>query len=289
MLDHHVALAKGHYRQQGLDVELVAPSGMEAIRSLTTGDVKVSSYSSKVMDAILKEGLAFKFVLFTRNGVPHRIVARPDIRSAKDLKGKTIWTGSRDGTNYYMTLDWLKENGLEPGVDVRLVSYDNPPDGFFASGRVPEWARASLKGACDAAMIQVLETELLEEHFGYHLLVELTDRYANKMIHGLAAHVDTIAREPETIKRLVKAHQSAAKTIKEDREWCTAFIAEKWGLTPRVAEKTWEIMRPRFIAEIDPNWLSPEIEYFRRHIQEHNSGRAIETPNPASLVDGSFV
>ncbi len=34
MLDHHVALAKGHYRNQGLDVELVRPSGGE-VKSLS--------------------------------------------------------------------------------------------------------------------------------------------------------------------------------------------------------------------------------------------------------------
>jgi hypothetical protein len=109
------------------------------------------------------------------------------------------------------------------------------------------------------------------------------------MIQGLAAYVDTIAREPETIKRLVRAHQSAAKTIKEDRDWCSNFIAERWGVTRRVAEKTWEIMRPRFITEIAPDWLSPEIEYFRHQIQEHNPGKAIKMPSPASLVDSSFV
>ena len=74
MLDHHVALAKGHYQEQGLEVELVAPSGKEAIRALASGEVAVSSYTSTVMDAILKERMPFKFVLFTRNGVPHYIV-----------------------------------------------------------------------------------------------------------------------------------------------------------------------------------------------------------------------
>ena len=37
MLDHHVALARGRYRDQGLDVELVAPEGHRATGLLASG------------------------------------------------------------------------------------------------------------------------------------------------------------------------------------------------------------------------------------------------------------
>jgi ABC-type nitrate/sulfonate/bicarbonate transport system substrate-binding protein len=289
MLDHHVALANGHYKQHGLEVELVAPSGKEAIRALASGEITVSSYTSKVMDAILKERMPFKFVLFTRNGVPHYIVARPEIRSPKDLRGKTLWTGGQDGTNYYMTLDWLRANGLEPGVDVRLVSYDNAPSGFLGPKGLPDWARATLKGAADAMMIQVLERALLMEHFGYNSLVDLPEAYPGRMIHGLAAHVDTIQRNPDTIRRIVKGHIAAARTIKEDKNFCVTLISEKWGVSQRVAEEAWRIIRTRFISEIDPKWLMPEIEYFQRHVQEQQPGRIIDIPDTASLVDSSFA
>ena len=288
MLDHHVALAKGHYRDQGLDVELVVPRGEETIKTLASGEVAVSSYTSAVMDAILKERMPFKFVLFTRNGVPHYIVARPEIKSVKDLRGKTVWNPGH-GTNYYMTLDWLSANGLRPGVDVKIGGHDYPPPGFFGPGGFPGWAGPALKGSADAMMTGALERTLLVEEAGYNSLVDLPEVFPGRMIHGLAAHVDTIRKEPETVRRVVKAHIAAVRTIKEDRGFCSALIGEKWGVSKRVGEQVWEIMRTRFIAEIDPKWLVQEIEYFQRHIQEHDPGRKIETPDPASLVDGSFI
>ena len=176
MLDHHVALAKGHYREQGLDVELVVQPGKEAIRALASGEVLLSSFTSRVMDAILKEGIPFKFVLFTRNGPPHYIVSRPEIKSAPDLKGKILRTGGEGGTNYYMTLDWLRDNGLRPGADVTLISNDATPPDFFSSRSMPSWARASLRGSADAMMTGVLESLLLNEAAGYNILVDLPER-----------------------------------------------------------------------------------------------------------------
>ena len=288
MLDHHVALAKGHYQEQGLEVELVAPSGKEAIRALASGEVAVSSYTSAVIDAILKERMPFKFVLFTRNGVPHYIVAKPEIKSVKDLRGKTVWNPGH-GTNYYMTLDWLSANGLRPGVDVKIGGHDYPAPGFFGPRGFPGWAGPTLKGSADAVMIQVLERALLMEHFGYNSLLDLPEAFPGRMIHGLAAHVDTIKKDPDTIRRIVKAHIAATRTIKEDKKFCTELISEKWGVSQRVAEQAWVIMRTRFISEVDPKWLGPEMEYFHRHIQENEPDRIIEVPDPASLVDSSFV
>jgi ABC-type nitrate/sulfonate/bicarbonate transport system substrate-binding protein len=289
MLDHHVALARGHYRDQGLDVELVAPPRPEAIQTLTSGEVPVSSFTSAVMDAILRDGAPFKFVLFTRNGVPHHIVARPGIRTVRDLKGKTLLAGGEGGTNYYMTLDWLRDNGLEPNVDVRIVSPENASfSDFFGSTSTPAWVRGALRWAADAALCGGFERFFLMQEFGFHSLVDLPDVYPGRMIHGLAAHVATLEKEPDLVRRVVAAHVAAAGTIREDRAWCVPFIAQKWGVAERVAAEGWEMMRPRFIAEIEPGLLEPEIAYFRAHIERGDPQRRIMPPRVESLVDRSF-
>jgi len=94
MLDHWVALDLGLYRDEGLEVELIGSQPTrEVIRTLESGEVTVSSFTSRITDAILKEKKPFRFVLFTRKNPPHYIVSRPGIKSVGDLKGKTIWSG----------------------------------------------------------------------------------------------------------------------------------------------------------------------------------------------------
>ncbi len=114
-----------------------------------------------------------------------------------------------------MTLDWLRDNGLQPGVDVKLRSHD-VRDGFFSPHGLASWAVATLKGAYDAIMTGTLERALLIEETGYHSLVELAEAYLGRMVHCLAAHVDTIRKEPDLVRSVVRPmwprHKPSKKT-----------------------------------------------------------------------------
>ena len=68
-------------------------------------------------------------------------------------------------------------------------------------------------------MTGVLESLLLNEAAGYNILVDLPEAYPGRMIHGLAGHLDTLRRQPEAVKKIVRAHIGACHTIREDKKF----------------------------------------------------------------------
>ncbi len=138
-----LTLAKetGIFKKHGLDVTL--PKIPQASRSLAmaSGDIQCAATTVET------------WIVWNANGVPSRqifqldksygadgIVARGDIKSVKDLKGKAV-AASSPGTSPYFTLAWfLNANGLSP-KDVKVVNLEPGPA-----------AQAFLAGQNDAAV-----------------------------------------------------------------------------------------------------------------------------------------
>lgn len=138
-----LTLAKetGIFKKHGLDVTL--PKIPQASRSLAlaSGDIQCAATTVET------------WIVWNANGVPAKqifqldkshgadgIVARSDIKTIKELKGKTV-AASAPGTSPYFLLAWfLHENGL--GVkDVKVVNLEPGPA-----------AQAFLAGQNDAAV-----------------------------------------------------------------------------------------------------------------------------------------
>lgn len=65
------------------------------------------------------------------------VKADSPIRTAQDLKGKTLGTNAYGTGIYYHMLLWLKRNGLDPDKDVKIVETGFPPsEDAIRSGRV---------------------------------------------------------------------------------------------------------------------------------------------------------
>ena len=288
MLDHFVAQDAHLYQEEGLDVELVVQLYLGSLALLDTGEMLASSSTPRVIESILLDRTPYKFVLLTRRNPPHYVVSRPEITSVAQLKGKTLWCAGPGSTNYYMTLDWLRKNGLEPGSDVRVLPQEGPEEAFFG-GALPQWVRPSVMMTSDAMMVVPPLWDWLVKEAGYNTLVELTDEYADRLVHGLAVHQDTLARQPELVRKLVRAHVRSARTIREDRETTVQCIMTRWGLSQPTAEGVWENMRDHFIAETDPSLLTLELAYFKENLERSHPDAKIDLPDPATLIDPSFM
>jgi ABC-type nitrate/sulfonate/bicarbonate transport system substrate-binding protein len=119
MLDHFVALDLGLYRDEGLEVELVQQPNFRSLTELDSGEILLTSATPRVVQSILLKDARYTFVLITRKNPPHYIVTRPEIRDVAGLRNKTIWSSGPGSGNYYMTIDWLRENGRDTTGKIR--------------------------------------------------------------------------------------------------------------------------------------------------------------------------
>ncbi|QIM50062.1 ABC transporter substrate-binding protein [Pusillimonas sp. DMV24BSW_D] len=154
------------------------------------------------------------------------------IKSAQDLKGKVIGTNAYGSGVYYHMLLWLKENGLDPEKDVKIVETGFPPS-----------ADAIRSGRVDAGPMVPPFTVLNEEKGGLRPLFKLLDvQNPNVQIFEGCSQAYTDAN-PEVVKAYVKDLQNAMAKLKENPALAAEVTSEitrapaavfsKYLLTPK--------------------------------------------------------
>ena len=92
----YVAVHKGFFAAEGLDLELnFAQSGAAVTQQLTGGSLDVA-LSVGITDPIhaIDKGAPLAIVRIVGNAAPYVLIGKPELKSIKDLKGKTISVGS---------------------------------------------------------------------------------------------------------------------------------------------------------------------------------------------------
>ncbi len=121
----YVAIEKGYFKEEGIDLELVLASGADKVSAaVLSGDANIGFAGSEatiyVYNGGEKDYLKTFAQLTQKDG--SFIVSRKKIKdfTLDDLKGKTI-IGGRQGGMPVMTLEWaLREHGIDPKKDVNI-------------------------------------------------------------------------------------------------------------------------------------------------------------------------
>ena len=92
-----VAVQKGYFAAEGLDVELQYAGGGTATPALISGSIQASGSASSALTAILKDA-PLRVVGVIADSPTYSLWVTSDIKSAADLKGKTIGVATRGDT-----------------------------------------------------------------------------------------------------------------------------------------------------------------------------------------------
>lgn len=227
-----VALKKGFFKDEGLDVEIIRMNVPNIITALVTGDIGYTMIFGSVVRGALR-GMPMRALASLLDGSTHALVARPDYKSGKELKGKTVGIGNFGGTDEVAGRMMLKSFGLDTEKDLK----------FIALG--PDRARlAALKeGLVDVAVIAP-PGDALGRQMGFNVLLRAYDVFSFPFI-GIGANLKTIKDKPDEVKKVVKAMVRANRFIREDKEGAVRILME-WGKVERdhaaaSYDSTWKV------------------------------------------------
>src|SRR5260370_11906000 len=119
-----LAVPLGYWKDEGYEVELLpVGASLQAIQQMVAGNAEFAEVNASVIvQANVKKDLP------VRVGMAHGVVdwavavdADGPIKSAKDLKGKTIGVFSLATGGIAYLNSYLRANGLDPGRDVEMV------------------------------------------------------------------------------------------------------------------------------------------------------------------------
>jgi len=118
----YVAQEKGFFKKHGADVQLVwFPNYTDSIQALSAGRLDANSQALSDSLAPFAKNLPLKVVLVNDNSAGNdAILAKPAIKSIKDLKGKTVAL-EQYTLSHFLMLQALAKNGMKAS-DVRIVN-----------------------------------------------------------------------------------------------------------------------------------------------------------------------
>src|SRR3954465_5780898 len=111
-----MAIEYGYFQEQGLDVDYrVFPSGTTAFQTFRTGqgDIVMTGDLPSVQYFFNNPGQYQTFAAIERDAKGYVSIARKDIKSPKDLAGKTVATRVGSTGSWFIS-EYLAKNGVDP-------------------------------------------------------------------------------------------------------------------------------------------------------------------------------
>jgi NitT/TauT family transport system substrate-binding protein len=131
---------KGIWRKHGLDVDLVyLGGGSRSVPALLSGSIQLFFGSDTAAYVAAIQGAKIVKLGVTMNTLGYFLMTSPDIRSIADLKGKVLGIGLGRDLPYANLTRILRDNGIDPKTDVKLLPLGGGPGGYISAlkaGRV---------------------------------------------------------------------------------------------------------------------------------------------------------
>jgi ABC-type nitrate/sulfonate/bicarbonate transport system substrate-binding protein len=190
-----IAKEQGIFRKYGIDAELVFIIAGRAMQAMLAGQVLVGTVGATHVVNANTGGGDFTMILGMQNTLDYLFIARPNIKSAEELKGKKVAIGTPAGSASlatYVALDFL---GLNPRRDNIVL---------LGIGGVPERLGALRAGSVEATSLspefgQVVVSE------GYRVLLNTSKENVPFQSSGLVVSRGMMKSSPQLVENIVKA------------------------------------------------------------------------------------
>jgi NitT/TauT family transport system substrate-binding protein len=191
-----IAKEQGFFAKHGIDAELILVRGSPILAAaMSSGDIEVGFTGGTAVLGAAVGGSDIKILAHFTNRVTFDLVARPGIRTVKDLRGKRFGVVSIGGTTWMAAILGMEYLGLEPGRDNITLT---------AVGDQTVLAQAVLAGTIDATLLDGVYSRRLQET-GCAILAEFGRANISIGSVGVTARAVVIEKKPLVMENVLKA------------------------------------------------------------------------------------
>lgn len=227
-----LALEKGYFRELGLDVKLLNTKCDIAVTALLTGDLQATGCVGSASRFIASQNVPVRTVIWLFKKPTFYVVARPDIKSAADLKGKTVGISSF-GSDTDLSMKVYAQGGkLDPDKDIKRL----------VAGSTSTRLQALKAGAIDATTLSP-PFDVFAEQLGLRVLAYVGD-FLEFPQSGFTVSEATLKNKRDLIKRLLRGTLRGLQLTLKNRAETVRFIAKDYKLQEAVADKVYTSLLP---------------------------------------------
>jgi len=223
-----LAQKKGFLKEEGFEAEIVRMTSTVQVAALVSGEADYIMGMSAIRGAI--QGLPLRVIASYIQGSPQTLVARGDLKSVRELKGKTVAIGTPGGSPDRHARLMVKHFGLEPDKDVKFL-----PAGL-TEGRL---ARLQ-QGLIDATVVPV-PLDLQARKLGLNVLARAYETFTYPE-GGLITTTMKIRGKPDEVKRVIRAGIKASRYVRTNRDGTIQFLMEWQKIDREIATGTYEYL-----------------------------------------------
>jgi NitT/TauT family transport system substrate-binding protein len=253
-----VAVDKGFFRKEGLEPQLIQMNGNVATVALANGHIDFSLNISPVLNGAM-QGLGTKLVAALNSRPLFSLVARPEITSPAELKGKVFAVSSFGNTQAILTEKHLQHLGLKKG-EYQLLALG------ATAARIAAMEKNIVQGS-----LMPLPSNVQLEGRGYRILGN-TAEIVTHPIAGLGVQQDKIKRQPELIKRAIRASLRSLQLLQTDPKETVKILMDWSRTTEGDALRALELAKPGFSKNglVTDEDLSIEWSFIQQQTKKTN-------------------
>lgn len=264
----------GLLAKNGLHAKFVFLAANAIPAALTTGGIEATPLTETVMAAAMR-GYAVRDVALTTHRSVNEILARGNITTMEQLKGKTVVTSPPRALPAQLVRYFVKQAGLVPGKDVKLLYI-----GSQASRQT-----LLLSGNADAILESTtLALQLRDRLPSIHVLKRERDM-PQQLADGMGTSVALIKKKPDLVRRMVRALAEADAKARANPGWAAEVLAKRLKMPNHGKE-----LAETLIAAM-PDGVNPAPELYRDDAQfiSSNQKRPVTAAQVKATWDTRFA
>jgi NitT/TauT family transport system substrate-binding protein len=222
-----VAVHRGFFRDEGLEIELPRLRPSIAQNALLAGEVQYHGLADSGL-RLAARGLPLKAIFYGADRPMYYLVAQKDIRSVAELRGKRVGVSQFGGTSDLSARLALKHFGIEPEKDAILIQ-------IGAEGTRMAALRA---GSVSAIIVPVPAVAILKrEGFNEVSFVGDVVEFAS---NGYSTTDQRIKEHPQEVKKVVRSLYRGLRYAKDNPEGTIGVIQREWKVDPEIAKGSYQ-------------------------------------------------
>ncbi|HYA27962.1 MAG TPA: ABC transporter substrate-binding protein [Acidobacteriota bacterium] len=235
------ALARGFFKQQGLQIEpILIRGGPAAISALVSGEVDFASIGgAQAIFRAKSRGLDLSIIGCISSTTNYILLGNKQTRTVEDLKGKPIGITGAGTYSEFAVKAFLKKNNINPDKDVVLR----------AIGGTVLRAAAIEKGIIAAAPFSTEDAVRLIKA-GYVVISNMNESLGIPQ-NIIVTRNEVLDKYPETSKRVLKAYIQGMQLAKLNKKEAikAGYEAGMQG-DPEIVSAAWDLYSPGLTGDL---------------------------------------
>jgi hypothetical protein len=278
----YVAESRGYLTEQKIAFDATSMGSAAAgVQALASGSLDMTNSNPDPLIRAVANGADLVFLAGTQNPPIYSLYGQRDLRTATDIRGKTVIVGGPKDVTVY-----LMDRMMAP-FGIQKTDYD-----MVYAGGTPDRLRALQSGAVQAAIL-LQPFEFVARREGYTYLADTYDTVRNLPFSSFAVVRSWLGNEgnrERTIRFLVALYRGGQEVCDpSQKEAMIRILADKTGLSDEDARDTYALLvEEKRSVKCDLSLSADELQQVINYIVEMGDLPA-PGPDPRRIVDPTYL